>query len=431
MDVVLLSRIQFAVATLFHFLFVPLSIGLPVLVALLETAYVRTGDADYQRHARFWGKLLVINFVVGAATGITLEFQFGTNWSRYSKYVGDVFGPLLAIEATTSFFLESTFIGVWFFGWKKLSPAMHAASMWLVALAGSMSAVWILMANAWMHHPVGYVLRNGRAELTSFRALVWHNFAFQQIAHTIAASFVIAGFFMLGISAYHILRRRQSALFGKSFKLAAVFSFLSAIWVVGQGHLNGEVVAECQPTKLASMEPTWETQSYAPIYLFVLPDPAEGRNRYEIGRIPGALSFLAFRSPSAVVKGLKDFPPDDRPPVMWTFITFRLMVGLGFLFILASAMAWWIRNLPDRHPFFLRLLVLAIPLPYLAAQFGWIMTEMGRQPWIVYGLVRTRDAVSPVNRAQVLVSLVAVITVYSILGVIAFSLMIRAARKEA
>jgi cytochrome d ubiquinol oxidase subunit I len=432
MDVVLLSRLQFAVATMFHFLFVPLSIGLPVLVGILETRYVRTGNPDYLKHARFWGKFLIINFVIGVVTGITLEFQFGTNWSRYSKYVGDIFGPLLAIEATTSFFLESTFMAVWAFGWKKVSPKVHALAMWLVAGAGVSSAIWILMANAWMHHPVGYVIRNGRAELDSFWALIWHGFAWQQIIHTISAACVVSGFFMMGISAYQILRGRNAALFGKSFKLAATFSFIFALVVVVQGHINGEEVAVAQPTKLAAMEPTWETTTWAPIYLFLVPDAKAEKNLYEFGKLPGALSLLAFRLPSAKVVGLKAFAPADRPPVLLTFLSFRLMVMLGMLILGLSFLAWWVRNDPQRRPWLLRFFVLAIPLPYLAAQMGWIMTEVGRQPWIVYGLLRTKDAASSpssVSAGQVGMSLAAFIVVYSFLGVLALYLYIREARK--
>ncbi len=429
MDVVMLSRLQFAVATLFHFLFVPLSMGLPILVGILETRYVRTGNIDYKKHAQFWGKLLVINFVIGVVTGITLEFQFGTNWSRYSKYVGDIFGPLLAIEATTSFFLESTFMAVWAFGWNKVSPKVHAAAIWLVALAGNLSAIWILLANAWMHHPVGYVIRNGRAELDNFWALIWHYFGWQQIFHTVSAACVISGFFMMGISAYQILRGRNAALFAKSFKLAATFSFIFAIVVVAQGHINGETVALDQPAKLASMEPTWDTTTWAPLYLFLIPDPAHEKNLYEFGKIPGGLSFLAYRSFSARVIGLKAYPPEDRPPVVWTFFAFRLMVMLGFLFIALTFIAWLVRNNPQRWPWVMRALVVAIPLPYLAAQMGWIMTEMGRQPWIVYGLLRTKDAASSVPGAHVGVSLAAFIGVYSFLGILALYLYIREARK--
>lgn len=222
MDVVNLSRLQFAVATYFHFLFVPLTLGLSILVAIMETLYVRRGDKDYLRAAKFWGKLFLINFAIGIVTGITLEFQFGTNWSRYSAYVGDIFGSLLAVEATVAFFLESTFVAVWFFGWKKLSPKAHLACIWIVAAASNISAYWILTANAWMQHPVGYVVRNGRAELADFFAVLAQRWAILTFVHTIGGAYILAGFFVLGISAWHLLRRNEVALFTKSFKVALV-----------------------------------------------------------------------------------------------------------------------------------------------------------------------------------------------------------------
>ena len=218
MDVLMLSRLQFAAATFFHFIFVPLTLGLSVLVAIMETKYLRTGNEEYLRMTKFWGKIFVINFAIGVVTGITLEFQFGTNWSRYSKYVGDIFGSLLAIEATTSFFLESTFLAVWVFGWNRISPKLHCIVMWLVVVASNLSALWILIANAWMQHPVGYVLRNGRAELSDFLAIITQPFAWQIYFHTISAAYILAGFFVMGVSAYHLLRQQHVSFFTKSFR---------------------------------------------------------------------------------------------------------------------------------------------------------------------------------------------------------------------
>ena len=254
MDVVFLSRLQFAVAAYFHFLFVPLTLGLSLLVAIMETRYARSLDDDYRRMARFWGKLFIINFAVGVVTGITLEFQFGTNWSRYSSYVGDIFGSLLAVEATVAFFLESTFIGLWIFGWKRLKPKAHAAVMWVVAGAANISAYWILSANAWMQHPVGYEIRNGRAELTDFLAVISQPFAIHTFIHTLSAAYVLAGFFVLAISGFHLLKKNETRFFGKSFKLAATWTFIFALVVVVHGHYNGGEVARTQPTKLAAME---------------------------------------------------------------------------------------------------------------------------------------------------------------------------------
>ncbi|MCX5873226.1 MAG: cytochrome ubiquinol oxidase subunit I, partial [Deltaproteobacteria bacterium] len=220
MDPIFLSRLQFAVATLFHFIFVPLTLGLAVIVAIMETRYVRTGNPEYKKMTKFWGHLFLINFVVGVVTGITLEFQFGTNWAGYSKYVGDIFGSILAIEATVAFFLESTFIGVWFFGWNKLKPKMHAACIWLVAIASNVSAFWIITANAWMQHPVGYEIRGGRAELTDFLAVIIQPYAITNYLHTIFSGYLVAGFFVMGISAYHLLRKNEISFFTKSFRMA-------------------------------------------------------------------------------------------------------------------------------------------------------------------------------------------------------------------
>jgi cytochrome bd ubiquinol oxidase subunit I len=428
MDVLMLSRLQFAGATFFHFLFVPLTLGLSVLIAIMETVFVRTGDEDYRRMAKFWGKIFIINFAVGVVTGITLEFQFGTNWSRYSKYVGDIFGSLLAIEATLAFFLESTFLAVWIFGWKRLSPKLHCLCIWLVAFASSMSAVWILIANAWMQHPVGFVLRNGRAELSDFLTVITQPFAFQIFLHTVSGAYILAGFFVMGISAYHLLRKQETAFFTKSFRLALSFALIFAIAEIVQGHIHGSEVAKIQPTKLAAMESLWDTQAEAPMYLLSIPDEQNERNRVEIGRIPGALSMLAYHSSQATVKGLKDFPKEDRPPVALTFVAFRIMVGLGFLFVLLTVVGWFKRRKLEDSPGYLKIMLYAIPLPYIALQAGWIVTEVGRQPWIVYGLMRTKDAVSPIATSQVAISLAAFLLVYSALGAIAFYLIGKQAR---
>jgi cytochrome d ubiquinol oxidase subunit I len=429
MDVLMLSRLQFAAATFFHFIFVPLTLGLSILVALMETKYVRTGDEMYLRMTKFWGKIFIINFAIGVVTGITLEFQFGTNWARYSKYVGDVFGSILAIEATTSFFLESTFLAVWIFGWNRLSPKLHAACIWLVALASNLSAFWILIANAWMQNPVGYTLQGGRAELQNFLAVVTQPFAWQIIAHTLFGAYILAGFFVMGVSAYHLLRQQQVPLFKSSFRLAATFAVIFAVLEIFQGHIHGAEVAKIQPTKLAAMEALWETQAYAPQVLFLIPDEKNERNSVEIGRIPGALSMLAYHTPSATVRGLKDFPPEDRPPVAITFVAFRIMVALGFLFVALAVWAWLKRKNPEDNPLLLKAMLLAIPLPYIALQAGWIVTEVGRQPWIVYNLMRTKDAVSPLAASQVGFSFAAMVLLYTVLGLAGFFLIIQHIRR--
>jgi len=426
---VLLSRLQFAAATMFHFLFVPLTLGLSVLIAVMETQYVRTGDDTYLSMAKFWGKLFLINFAVGVVTGITLEFQFGTNWSRYSAYVGDIFGSLLAIEATTSFFLESTLLGVWIFGWKKLSKKAHATVMWLVALAGTTSSFWILQANGWMQQPVGYIMRNGRAELESFAAVVFNKFGILEFFHTVSSAYVLGAFFVMGISAYHLLKKQHVEFFTRSFKIALVFGLASSLFVAIIGDTHGVHVAEVQPAKLAAMEAHWETMTRAPIHLFAIPDERNERNLIEIGSIPGVLSLLGFHDINAEVKGLLNFPKADRPPVMITFISFRVMVGLGTLFILLTIYGWFKRNRLLESPNYLKVMLFSIPLPYLAIEMGWVLAEVGRQPWIVYGLLRTSDAVSPIACSQVLFSLIGFVVVYGLLGAIGFYLITINAKK--
>jgi len=429
MDVLMLSRLQFAAATFFHFLFVPLTLGLSVLIAIMETIHVKTGKGLYRDMARFWGKLFLINFGIGIVTGITLEFQLGTNWSRYSAYVGDIFGALLAIEATASFFLESTFIAVWHFGWKRLSPKMHCLSIWLVALASNVSALWILIANAWMQHPVGYAIRNGRAELTDFIAVVTQPFAWQIFFHTVSGAYILAGFFVMGISAWHLLKGMKREFFLKSFRIALTFSLIFSIAEVVQGHLHGAEVAKIQPAKLAAMEAFWETSANAPFTMFLVPDEKNERNSFEFIRVPGALSILAYHSPGATVKGLREFQREERPPVLLCFLSFRVMVALAFLFMLLTLICFIKRDTIESARWLLWAMVAAIPLPYAACQAGWMLTEVGRQPWIVYGLMKTVDAVSPISASQVLISLIGCIVLYSLLGLCAFYLMYRAAVK--
>jgi len=429
MDALFLSRLQFAVATLFHFIFVPLTLGLVVLVAIMETRYVQTGDEEYKRMAKFWGKIFVINFVVGVVTGLTLEFQFGTNWAGYSRYVGDIFGSLLAIEATVSFFLESTFIGIWLFGWKRLSPKVHCLAIWLVALASNISAYWILTANSWMQNPVGYVIRGGRAELQDFWAVITQPYAILMFFHVIAAAYILAGFFVLGVSAYHILRKQNVAFFTRSFRMAALFTVIFALSEIVIGDVHGKLMARTQPTKLAAMEAVWDTVKGAPFYMMLIPNEKNERNTVEALAIPKFLSWLALDSWDAEIKGLKEWTAADRPPVTLTFLSFRIMVGLGFLFALVSILTWLRRNKLEQSPTLLRLLIWMIPLPYLAAAFGWVVTEVGRQPWIVYGVMKTADAVSPIATYQVAISLAAFIVVYSLLGIACFYLIIKHARR--
>ncbi len=432
MDILALSRIQFALTAMFHFLFVPLTLGLSLLVAFMESRYVATRDETYLRMTRFWGKLFLINFALGVVTGLTLEFQFGMNWAEYSKYVGDIFGVPLAIEATAAFFLESTFLGLWIFGWKKVSPRLHALAIWIVAFATNLSALWILLANGWMQNPVGFVLRNNRAEMVDFMAFLTNGYGWLKFFHTILAGYVVAAFFVMGISAWHLLRKNQSLLFKKSFRIAAVFGLVSSLLVVLIGDFHGAEVGKVQPAKLAAMESLWETQRAVPFYLLLIPDAKNERNALELLGIPKMVSFLAYKDFDAEVKGLKSFPKEERPPVLETYLGFRLMVGLGGLFILLSTLAVFLswRDLLERYPLFLKVLVWAIPLPYLAGELGWIVAEVGRQPWIVYGVLKTSAAVSKsVSPEQVALSLGVFTLLYSFLGGINVYLLAKYARK--
>ncbi len=429
MDFLFLSRLQFAVATMFHFIFVPLTLGLSFLIAIMETRYVMTRDEIYLKMTRFWGKMFLINFALGVVTGLTLEFQFGTNWGEFSMFVGNIFGPILAFETTSAFFLESVFLGIWIFGWNKVSKGFHAACMWVVFAASTMSAYWIIVANAWMQHPVGYVMENGKAVLHDLSAVLFQEFAILQVMHVLSGAYVLSAFFVMSISAWHLLKKQHVEFFTRSFSMALVLGFVFSIFTVVEGDFHGADVAEKQPVKLAAMESFWETSTHAPVYLFALPDEENERNIIEIGAIPGLLSFLAFKDVNAEVKGLKEFPRQDRPNVLITSFAFKGMVGLGTLFIFLTGWGMIRRKKLSESPLFLKIMLWSMPLPYIANELGWILTEVGRQPWVVYGLLRTSDAGSAVSSPQVLASLAGFVLVYGLLGAIAFYLMAKHALK--
>lgn len=426
MDVVMLSRIQFAVTAAFHFIFVPLTLGLSWLIAYMEWKYVKTGDVMYLKMTKFWGKLFLINFALGVVTGLTMEFQFGMNWAEYSRYVGDIFGAPLAIEATVAFFLESTFIGIWIFGWNRISKELHALSITIVAFATNLSALWILLANGWMQNPVGYVLRNGRAEMVDFWALITNSYGWTKFFHTLTSAYILGAFFVMAIAAYHIMRKRNIPLFKASFRYAAVFALGSSLLVLGSGDFHGIEVAKVQPTKFAAMESHWETKRGAGYPLLLIPDPDNERNAVEVVVIPKMLSMLAFHNPEAEVKGLKDFKKEDRPPVTITFLSFRAMVAMGMFFILASLVAVYLsmKDKLESNQWFLKLMLYALPIPYIAVQVGWIVAEVGRQPWAVYGVLRTADGVSKsVEPIQVIVSLIGFTLLYGTLAIVDFYLL--------
>jgi cytochrome d ubiquinol oxidase subunit I len=432
MGVLTLSRVQFAVTAMFHFLFVPLTLGLSWLLAWWERKFVKTGELKYLRLVQYWGRLFLINFGLGIVTGITLEFQFGMNWSAYARYVGDIFGAPLAIEATAAFFLESSLIGLWVFGWNKISRKAHARVMALIAFAANLSGLVIMLANGWMQRPVGYVLRNGRAEMDDFLALLTNGYGWAMFAHTLISAFACTGFFVLGISAWHLRRKNEMDFFRTSFRTAAAFALVCTALTALSGDQNGVLVGRYQAPKLAAMESHWETQTGAPYTVFSWPDSKNEKNVFEFLKIPKGLSLMTFHSGNAAVTGLKDFPPAERPPVLPTFLAFKFMVLLGLCF-LALALWAWLKGRKTEwgdNPLLLRILPWVIPLPYVAIQLGWLVAEIGRQPWIVYGLMKTSDAVSPaVSSSQVIFSLIGFTLLYGFLAVVDIALLLKHARK--
>ncbi|ATW26531.1 cytochrome ubiquinol oxidase subunit I [Candidatus Formimonas warabiya] len=429
MNELLLARWQFGITTVYHFLFVPLTLGLTVLLALMEVTYVRTGDETYKRMTKFWGKLFLINFAMGVVTGIVQEFQFGMNWSGYSRFVGDIFGAPLAVEALAAFFLESTFIGLWIFGWDKLPKKVHAAAICLVAFATNLSAFWILVANSFMQAPVGYVLRNGRAEMTDFFALLTNPYVWHQFPHTILSGFTTAGFFVMGISAYHLIKKGYPDFFRRSFKWGATFGLISLVLVLGWGHVQGQYLNEVQPMKMAAAEALWDTADPAPFALVALIDEKNQTNQAEI-QIPQFLSFLTYNQFSGKVEGMKDLqaqyeaqygPGNYIPPVTTVYWSFRIMVAAGLLMLFLAVYAFYLmkKGSLERKPWFLKVMLGAILLPYIANTSGWLMAEIGRQPWIVQGLQRVEEAVSPaVSAGEVLASLLGFTLLYGILAVV-------------
>lgn len=429
--VIELSRIQFAITVIYHFLFVPLTIGLVILVSIMETLYAKTKNDLYRKMADFWGKLFTINFAMGVVTGITMEFQFGTNWSEYSKYMGDIFGSPLAIEALFAFFLESTFIGVWIFGRDRISPKMRAFAMWMVALGTNISALWILTANGFMQHPVGYVIRNGRAELNSFIELTTNPYTWYMFFHTVIACYIVGSFFVMAISAYHLIRKQHVDFFIKSFRIALGMALVAATLTPFIGHQHGVNTAKYQPAKAAAMEAVWETSENHPFHIIQVPDPKEERNLVEGLTIPYLGSVLYTNNPFGKVTGLKDIPADERPNVSLVFWSFRLMVGLGVLFVLLTWYGYYLvrKGKLQHSPTYLKLMMYALPLPYVAINLGWVVAEVGRQPWIVYGLMKTSEAVSPIATGQVIFSIVGLVVFYSLLIVADVFLIMKYAKK--
>ena len=495
--VVDLSRLQFAMTAMYHFLFVPLTLGLAFLLAIMESVYVITGKQVYKDMVKFWGKLFGINFALGVTTGLTMEFQFGTNWAYYSHYVGDIFGAPLAIEGLMAFFLESTFIGLFFFGWDRLSKVQHLAVTWLVAIGSNMSALWILIANGWMQNPVGseFNFETMRMELTSFSELLFNPVAQVKFVHTVAAGYVTGAIFVLAISSWYLLKKRDMGFARRSFAIASAFGMASILSVIILGDESGYEIGDVQKTKLAAIEAEWETEpAPAAFTLFGLPNQAEQRTDYAV-KIPYAMGIIATRSLDTQVTGIKDLivqhevrirngmhayglleklragektpesiaafnavkqdlgyglllkkytenvvdaseeqikqaALDTIPNVATVFWSFRLMVGSGLLMLALFACAFWAsaRKNEEHKPWLLRWALWSLPLPWLAAQTGWIVAEHGRQPWSIAEVLPVHLSTSTISAGEVWGSLLALLAFYTVLLVIEMYLMIKFAR---
>ncbi len=431
MDALFLARLQFAVTIGFHFIFPPISIGLAWMLCIAEWLGWRRQDPVYVQVGRFFGKLFAITFAVGVATGIVMEFQFGTNWAVYSKFVGDIFGAPLAAEGVFAFFLESTFMGLYVFGRDRVSRGVHWFSSLMVAVGATLSAFWIVAANSWQQTPAGSVVRNGRAELTSFYDAIFNPSTMPRYLHVVTASLVTGAFVVSGVAAYHLLKDKDSAFGRKALRLGVAWGLVFAVLeVMPFGHFHAQQVARTQPEKFAAIEGLYTSQTAAPLVLFGIPFAPPPHIKAKI-EIPGLLSYMAFGSLGERVRGIDEFPVEDRPPLWLTFVSFHNMVALGMWFI--AIMGWSAFRLftgkiwDDR--LVLKALVWSIPLPVAACQLGWVAAEVGRQPWIVYRLLRTSAAHSPtVTAGEVGFSLALFGLVYLMLGALWLFLMIRTAK---
>jgi cytochrome d ubiquinol oxidase subunit I len=423
MDVVVLSRIQFALTTMFHILFPVLTIGLALYLVVVEFLWLVVRQELYYRIYRFWAKIFSINFGVGVVTGVVLEFEFGTNFSRFSQTVSNVFSPLLAFEVMTAFFLEAGFLGIMIFGWEKVPKGVHFLATCLVALGSMVSAFWILAANSWLQTPAGYELVKGRFMVTDFWAVIFNPSTVTRVGHMVTASFETSAFVVAGISAYYLLKGKHVDFSQGSLSIALIMAALFAPLQVYLGDRSAVEVFHHQPPKLAAMEAHWETNTTggAPFVVMAIPDPTNEKNLFEIA-IPNGLSLLVTRSLNGRVQGLKEFSRDNRPNVSILFWSFRLMVAVGFLLLII--MAWaallWYRKRLYQGRTFLWTLVFVHPLGFLATELGWVTTEVGRQPWVVYNLMKTTEGVSPIPIGNVLWSLILFLIVFPVIGAIYF-----------
>ena len=425
-----LARWQFAITTVYHFLFVPITIGMAFLVAGLQTAWYRTSKLQYLRATKFFGKLFLINFAIGVVTGIVQEFQFGMNWSSYSRFVGDIFGAPLAMEGLLAFFLESTFLGLWIFGWDRLPKKLHLASIWLAATGTLLSAYFILAANAWMQHPVGYVLNaeKGRAELVDIKAVLTQKTALATFFHTIPSAAFTAGAFIAGISAYLIIKRKDIEMARSTFKMGAITMLISFVLVSVSGDLTARIMTEQQPMKMAAAEALYDTQASAPFSLLTIGTLDGSKSVFQIG-VPSMLSFMSTGNFDGVVEGVNDLEAkydeqfgagDYTPNVPLAYWSFRLMIGFGAIGALFALLALWqMRKGGTPSGKWFAPAMISLPfLPLLANSFGWIFTETARQPWAVFGLIKTANGVSAVVSAGAVLFTMIVFTL--LYGVLAF-----------
>lgn len=421
-DTEMLARLQFAGTIMFHYIFPPLTIGLGWLMFIMEARYHLTKDKIYEQMARFWTRIFAVNFAMGVATGIVMEFEFGTNWAAYSRYVGDVFGSALAAEGIFAFFLESGFLAVLVFGWDRVSPKMHLFSTLMVAFGATFSAVWITVANSWQQTPAGYHIvgegLDARAEITSFWEMVFNPSSMHRLNHVIIGAFILASFVVLSICAYYLLRRRHEEFARRCFPIGLAVGLIASVAALVSGHFQAGMVAEHQPAKLAAFEGHYQTSDKgAPLWLLGWPSDVEQRVKYGVG-IPGGLSFLVHESFNAPVAALDSFPDDERPPVLVPFMSYHMMVAIGFYCIALSALGlllYWRGTLFQKR-WLLWVFVFSVLGPYIANQAGWIAAEVGRQPWVVQGLLRTSDGLSAsVSANQILGSIAMFGFIYTLL----------------
>ncbi|HTT94936.1 MAG TPA: cytochrome ubiquinol oxidase subunit I [Solirubrobacterales bacterium] len=437
-----LARWQFGITTLYHFIFVPLTIGLALSVAIFQTKWHRTGEEHWLRATRFWGKLMLISFALGVATGLVQEFQFGMNWSNYSRFVGDIFGAPLAMEGLAAFFVESTFLGLWIFGWGRLSKKVHLACAWAVAGSTALSAYFILAANSWMQHPVGYRMADGKAELTNIASVLFNNTALYAFAHTMLAAVLTAGMVLIAVSAWNVRQGRETAVFGGTMRIAVPMVTLAAVATIVVGHFDGILMTEQQPMKMAAADAVFNTEKGAGLSLFATGDfksNPEGLNRNV--QIPNLLSWITTGYPQGEIRGINDInreyqrkfgPGNYTPIVAVAYWSWRGMLGCAFAMLGFAAWGWWLlrKGTLRDSKWFLRLAVPFAALPFLASSCGWIFTEMGRQPWVVFGLLKTDVANSPtVGAAEVWITLLGFTLLYGVLAAIAARVFLKAVKK--